>query len=861
MAQQDLVNADVIVIEGSNMAECHPVGFQWVMEAKARGAKIIHIDPRYTRTSAMADTYVPIRAGTDIAFLGGVINYVLSNGLEFREYVEAYTNASSIVSDHFVDTDELDGLFSGFDPATGEYDTSSWQFAGEEAHGTNTGDGHQPEAGDGATVTGERKDPTLQDPRCVFQLLKKHYARYTPEMVEEVCGIPQALFAEVAADWAGASGRERTAALVYSVGWTHHTVGVQYIRSGALLQLLLGNMGRPGGGILALRGHASIQGSTDIPTLFSLLPGYLPMPDAATHETFADYLGAVQKQKGTWGEADAYTISLLKAWFGDAATAENDWGYGFLPKIDGDHGTYQQVMDMVDGKMQGYFLVGQNPAVGSAHGKLQRLGMANLDWLVVRDFNLIESATWWKDSPEIETGEIVPEQCRTEVFFLPAAAHTEKEGSWTQTQRLLQWRDKAVEPQGDQRSELWFYYHLGRMLKEAVADSTDPRDAPLQAVTWDYLPAGEDEEPSAELVLKEINGYHLGTGDLVASSAELKADGSTSAGCWIYTGVYAGDVNHAADRVPHWEQDETAAEWGWAWPANRRTLYNRASADPQGKPWSERKKLIWWDADAGRWVGNDVPDFVVDKAPDYVPAEGATGTAAVRGDEAFVMQSDGRGALYAPTGLVDGPMPTHYEPHESPFRNALYGQQASPTRQVSERPDTPSNPSAPDGGSRIFPYVFTTSRLTEHHTSGAMSRFTPYLNELQPEMFVEVSPELARERNLEHLGWCHLITSRSAIEAKVLVTDRMMPLYVGGRVMHQISVPYHWGTAAAAQVQGDSANDLIGIVLDRNVHIQESKVGSCDIQPGRRPRGPALLDYVQTYRDRAGITTRTGAAP
>src|SRR5690348_4803421 len=420
---------------GSNMAEAHPVGFQWVIEAKARGARVIHVDPRFTRTSALADQHVTVRVGTDIAFLGGVINHILSNNLEFREYVQAYTNAPFLVNEYYQDTEDLDGLFSGYDPHAAAYDRSSWSYesvVAESASGTRHKEQSSPyQSGSGGPVlegaAGElAADPSLEHPRCVFQILKRHFARYTPEMVERICGVPRDLLLKVCRAWTENSGRERTAALVYSVGWTQHSVGPQCIRAGSIIQLLLGNIGRPGGGIYALRGHASIQGSTDIPTLFNLLPGYLPMPYAGKDETLEHYLCTVtsKKQKGYWTAADTYIVSLLKEYFGDNATAENDWGFDLLPRIDGDHGTYRTVMDMVDGgTVFGYFLLGQNPAVGSAHGRLQRLGMANLDWVVVRDLAMIESATFWKDSPEIETGEIVPEECRTEVFFFPAAAH------------------------------------------------------------------------------------------------------------------------------------------------------------------------------------------------------------------------------------------------------------------------------------------------------------------------------------------------------------------------------------------------------------------------------------------------------
>ncbi len=868
--QQDLVNADCILIQGSNMAECHPVGFQWVVEAKARGATVLHVDPRFTRTSALADAHIPIRAGTDVAFLGGIVKYVLDNEKDFREYVVAYTNAASVVGEDFRDTEDLDGLFSGYDPDTCTYDPTTWQYAGHREHGAreagsreqqrDMATGH--EQGSGGPALDSHvvaRDETLQHPRCVYQILKRHFSRYTPEMVEEICGTPKEMFLRVCEAVTANSGRDRTTALVYSVGWTQHSIGVQSIRTAAILQLLLGNMGRPGGGILALRGHASIQGSTDIPTLYNLLPGYLPMP-RPEQDSLARYVDTIKGrgQKGFWHNAEAYTVSLLKAWFGDAATAENGYGYGWLPRINGDHGTYQTVLNMVDGKLKGYFLLGENPAVGSAHGKLQRLGMANLDWLVVRDLALIESATFWKYAPEIETGELKTEDIRTEVFFFPAAAHVEKDGTFTNTQRMLQWHERAVEPPGDARSELHFFYHLGRKLRERLAGSTDPRDAGLLNLTWDYPTHGTTQEPDAEAVLQEVNGRDLTTGQLLSTFAQMRPDGTTAGGCWIYTGVFADGVNQSARRKPRWEQGHTALEWGWAWPANRRILYNRASADPQGRPWSERKAYVWWDEAKGEWTGHDVPDFEKAKPPSYRPPEDATGVTAIAGDDPFIMMADGKAWLYAPSGLLDGPLPAHYEPNESPVSNALYGQQASPIRQMFRRKDNPSNPSGTEPGAEVFPFVFTTYRLTEHHTAGGMSRYLPYLAELQPEFFCEVSPELAADRGLEHLGYATIVTARSAVEARVLVTDRMKPLRVGGKTIQQIGLPYHWGQGGLAT--GDSANDLLGLALDPNVHIQESKVASCDIRPGRRPRGEALLRMVEEYRSRAGITVETSPA-
>jgi len=847
------------VIQGSNFAECHPVGFQFVMDAKLRGAKIIHIDPRFTRTSALADLHVPIRAGTDIALLGGLINHVLTEGKEFREYVVAYTNAAAIINEDYRDTEDLDGLFSGWDAERSCYDVDTWAYesadpaAVEKSESVQQG-GHQHKltaggdkygSGGPSVATKPPRDATLQHPRCVFQILKRHYARYTPAFVESVCGIPQHTFLEVARAITENSGRDRTTNWSYAVGWTQHSVGVQYIRAASILQALLGNIGRPGGGIMALRGHASIQGSTDIPTLFNILPGYLPMPAGPLGTSLANYIAPDIGVAGFWGDMPTYIVSLLKAWFGDAATAENDYGFDWLPRLTGDHGNYRTVLDMVDGNVPGYIVAGENPAVGSANGRMQRLGMAKAKWLVVRDYACIETATFWKNSPEIESGELRTEDIATEVFLLPAANHVEKEGTFTNTQRLLQWRHKAVEPPGDARSDLWFFYHLGRIIKERLADSNDPRDAPIKALTWEYPVHGPTAEPSAAAVLQEING-HGPDGQLLSTSSQLRDDGSTRCGCWIYCGVYADGVNQAARRKPAREQDWVAAQWGWAWPANRRQLYNRASADPDGRPWSERKALIWWDGE--KWTGHDVPDFPARTAPDYIPPPGATAGAALAGDDPFIMQTDGKAWLFAPAGLVDGPMPTHYEPAETPHTNLLHpGQPRNPAAMLYDQPGNRHHPP----GSEVFPYVLTTYRLTEHHTAGGMSRHLPYLAELQPEAFCEVSPELALVRGLTHLGWATVVTARSAIELKVLVTKRMTPLRIEDRETHQIGIPWHFGHNGLAT--GDSANDLLSITLDPNVHIQESKVLTCDIRPGRRPHGPELRALVEDYQRRAGL--------
>jgi len=852
------------------MAEAHPVGFQWVMEAKKRGATVIHVDPRFSRTSAVADLHVPIRAGADIAFVGGLINYVLTHEKYFRDYVVAYTNAATIVSEDFADTEDLDGVFSGLDAEHRIYDFETWRYQGREVRPASgqrgvgadrlrqireaaRGEAHG--SGGAQAHRDPDTDETLQHPRCVFQILKRHFARYTPEAVAQVAGVPEELFDRVCRHITENSGRDRTTAFVYSLGWTQHTVGVQYIRTAAILQSLLGNMGRPGGGILALRGHASIQGSTDIPTLFDLLPGYLPMPHAHSHDDLDSYVASEKTDGGFWANTRDYMVSLLKAYFGDAAQPENDFCYDYLPRLTGSHSTYETVVAQINGECKGYFLFGQNPAVGSANARMQREGLSNLDWLVVRDLVMIESATWWKNGREVENGELRTEDIGTEVFFMPAAAHTEKDGSFTNTQRMLQWHHTAVEPAGDARSDLWFTYHLGRRIRAKLASSDDEMDRPVQDLTWDYPVHGKQDEPDADAILAEINGWDA-EGKPLSTYNDLKSDGSTTCGCWIYCGVRAGGVNQADRRKPGRDQSWVAPEWGWAWPANRRVLYNRASADPDGKPWSEGKALVWWDEEQGRWTGHDVPDFIPTRPPSYRPPPGATGTDAISGTDPFIMQADGKAWLFVPAGLVDGPLPAHYEPQESPVRNPLYTQQHNPVRQLITHHDDRFQPSGDEPGSQVFPYVTTTYRLTEHHTAGGMSRFLPYLAELQPAMFCEVSPELAAERGLEHAGWATIVTARGAIEARVLVTERMTPLRVGGRTLHQIGLPWHWGPNGITT--GDAANELSHLSLDPNVHIQEVKAMACDIQPGRRPRGPALRELVRTYQQRAGITDKTG---
>jgi len=868
---------------GSNMAENHPVAYRWPMKARVKGATLIHVDPRFTRTSAMSNIYAPIRAGSDIAFLGGLVNHVISSERWqeddfFQTWVRAYTNAATIIGDEFKDTEDLDGVFSGlmryqggvaewpFNGFVGQYDSTSWQYAGthvetqgwraatarsgEQTAGTAQERGGGPagagrpqdarQAAQGPPYDGlvrslltppPQRDPSLQHPRCVFQIVKRHFSRYTPEMVEQVTGCPRDTFLKVAETILANSGRERTTAFAYAVAWTQHTNGPQVIGCCALLQLLLGNVGRPGAGIMALRGHASIQGSTDIPTLYHSIHGYMSHPSALkAHESLAAFLAAETRPRGYWANLPKFMVSYLKSMYGEAATPENDFGYDWHPKIIGDHSHMPMFVAMNEGKVKGMLLIGQNPAT-SLNARLERAGLRKLEWLVVKDNWVHESATFWKNAPEVVAGDVTPQDIATEVFFFPSAQVAEYEGSFTNTFRMLQWHYKAADSPGDCRSDLWFTHQLARRLKALYKDSTLPRDQGFKNLTWDFDPEGPAAEgppgePDGHKILKEINGYQTADPSKhLAGFGELKDDGSTTCASWIYCGVFpAPDRNLAASRKPDPPDAPGGAQlgWGYTWPANRRIMYNRASADPQGRPWSERKKYIWWDGQ--KWVGHDVPDFPTTKPPTAKPRPGGVGLDAHGGDAPFIMMQDGVGWLFVPSGLVDGPLPTHYEPAESPVRNLLYKQQASPVLKYWDRPDN----RLAEVGDRRFPYVITTYRLTEHYLAGAMSRWNPWLTELQPELFIELSPELAQEKGIRNLDWVRISTPRAEIRAKALVTRRMRPYRIGGQVVHHVGMPWHWGYEGVST--GDVVNELTSLVGDPNVSIHEGKAFVCNVE-------------------------------
>jgi len=809
----DVVNADVIM-PTSNWAECHPVSYKWVMKAKEKGAKIIHVDPRFTRTSATADIWVPIRSGTNTVYFGALIRYAIENKKYFHQYIVNYTNAPFLLDPSFKTPTDLNGLFSGFDPPKRSYDQSQWKFQLDE-------------------MGYPKQDLTLKDPNCVLQVMRRHYSRYTPEMVEKVCGIPKELFLRVADIFCSASGPDKTATISYALQLNQSTNGVQQIRSLCMLQLLLGNIGRPGGGVVALRGHSNVQGATDFGTLYHMLPGYPAMPLQGPHPTFKDYLEKTTPMGGFWTNNPKFVVSQLKAWWGPAATKENDYAYDYLPKREkGDAYSHQHfLVGMYKKTVKGFICMGQNPAVDSPNAKMARAALRNLEWLVVVDLFETETAAVWKE-PGVD-----PKASKVEMFFIPGAPAAEKDGSITNTMRLAQWHTKAVEPPGDARSDAAFVVDLGLRLKALYKDSKAKKDRPVLDLVWDYQPEGAKKEPKMELVLKEINGYATDDitdkdgktvykkGEPLKTFAHLKDDGLTACGNWIYGGIYPEEgKNLAARREKSKEGDYLAHGWGFVWPANRRILYNRASADPSGKPWSEKKKLIWWDAEQKKWVGNDVPDFGLTMAPDAPRAKEGP-LKGISGIDAFIMNSHGRGQFFA--ALLDGPFPEHYEPFESPTKNLLSKVDNNPVAKVYDIGDLNKL-----GGPDKYPYVLTTYRLTEHHAAG-MSRHIPWLSELFAGHFAEINPEMAKELGINNGDMITVESARAKIRTRALVTDRIQPFVINGKKVYQVGIPWHWGYQGVMKSsRGDITNDLVASLGDPTTFIQESKALLCNVRKG-----------------------------
>jgi formate dehydrogenase major subunit len=792
----DLRNSDLIMIIGSNAAENHPVSFKWVQKAKENGAKLISVDPRFTRTSSLADLYVPLRSGTDIAFMGALINYALARDRVNREYLVTHTNASFLVDPSFEFSDGVFGEING-----GGYSKQGWKFQADE---------------NGVV----KKDLTLTDPNCVYQLLKRHFSRYTIDMASSITGTPEDKLKDVAELYIQTANPEKSATIMYAMGSTQHTHGTQNVRSYVILQLLMGNIGVAGGGINALRGESNVQGSTDHCLLFHILPGYLKCPTAAD-STLESYItrykptSADPKSANWWSNYPRYIVSLLKAFWGEHATVENDFAYDYLPKRGANYSHIALFEAMSRKEIEGLVLLGQNVAVGGPNSNLERNALHNLKWLVAADLWETETMDFWR-RPGVD-----PKEIPTEVFALPAAGSMEKEGSITNSGRWAQWRYRAVNPPGDARSDLWMLDRLHRKLKELYKKDGGAFPGPIINLDWNY---GDGEEPDAHRVAKEINGYFLKDttfkgklykkGKQVPSFSALQDDGSTACGNWLYSGSYTEAGNMMARRErsdPESDPIGLHHNWAWCWPVNRRILYNRASCNARGQPYAPHKPVVGYDRETGKWKG-DVPDG------GWPPLENQDGTTNTAGRYSFIMRKEGHACLFA-TSLADGPFPEHYEPLESPVKNAISSQQNNPVIKV-WRPDEICGP-------KKYPIVATTYRVTEHWQAGAMTRNLPWLVELQPEAFVEMSHELAAEKGINMGDLVDIVNSRGKVTVPAIVTRRFQPFRVNGRTVHQVGLTWHFGYKGLAT--GPSANELTPHVGDANTMIPEFKAFLCDV--------------------------------
>ena len=793
----DIRNADVILTMGGNPAEAHPVGFRWVMEAREHNnARLVVVDPRFNRTAAVADYYAEIRTGTDIAFLGGLINYLIESDQYQRDYVLAYTDASLIVSPEF---GFEDGLFTGHDAESGGYDKSSWQYEYDD-------DGHA------------MRDETLRHPRCVFQLMRQHYSRYSLELVSSICGTPQDKIQHVWDMLAETAAPDKTLTILYALGWTQHSIGSQIIRTGAIVQLLLGNMGMRGGGVNALRGHSNIQGLTDLGLLSNLLPGYMSLP-SHDEQDYEEYIlqrartPLLPDEVSYWRHYERFHVSLMKAWYGDAATEDNNWCFDWLPKLgvplyDILH-TFER---MHKGEMTGYICQGFNPLAAFPHKHKSTEALSRLKFLVVIDPLRTETAEFWKNYGEFN--DVDPAAIDTEVFRLPTTAFAEEDGSIVNSSRWLQWFWQAAPPPGEAKPDTAIMAGIFLRMKRLYEDEGGAFHEPILNLHWPYR---RPEDPSPEELAREYNGWALEdvydenrnlvvrAGQQIEDFGLLRADGSTACGCWIFAGCWTdrGNQMMRRDNSDPYGSGQTLG-WAWAWPANRRILYNRASARPDGTPWAARKAVVWWDGE--RWVGNDVPDFPVTSAPD-----------ASQGP--FIMNQTGRGQLFARDRMNEGPFPEHYEPFESP---------------IDSNPLHPNNPLAKNnpgarvfaqdrenfGTSEEFPYAATSYRLTEHFHYWTMHN---RLNAIaQPEKFVEIGAALAEELGIAKGDRVRVSSKRGHIDAVAVVTKRIRPLQVAGKTVHQVGIPLHWGFLGETR-KSHLSNTLTPAVGDANTQTPEFK--------------------------------------
>ena len=800
----DIKNADTILVMGGNPAEAHPCGFKWVVEAKAHNkAKLIVVDPRFTRSAAVADMYAPLRAGTDIAFLGALINYLISNNKYQAEYVKNYTDASFIVNADFA---LKDGLFTGYNLEKRKYDRSSWGYE---------------KGADGFVKT----DPTLQDPRCVFNLMKVHYSRYTPELVERICGTPKDQFLKICEQVGTASTPDRVMTILYALGWTHHSQGAQMIRAGAMVQLLLGNIGLPGGGMNALRGHSNIQGLTDLGLLSTLLPGYMSLPgDAET-----DYRAYIDKralkplrpnQMSYWQNYEKFHVSLMKAWYGDAATKENNWAFEYLPKVDMDHDGMRVFDNMYQGKMNGYIVQGFNPLASFPNKAKMNAALAKLKFMVVIDPLATETSEFWKNHGEFNP--VDASKIQTAVYRLPCSLFAEEDGSLVSSGRVLQWHWKGSDCPGEALPDPEIIATLFQKIRALYKKEGGAFPDPIRDLTWNYR---NPMEPSPEELAKEYSGKALSdvfdpkdpakviakAGEQLAGFAQLRDDGSTACGVWIFSGAWTQAGNQMARRDNTDSGLGNTPNWAWAWPANRRILYNRASANPAGKAWDPKRKLIEWKGT--KWTGSDVPDMRADAAPEENVSP-------------FIMNPEGVARFFAIDRMADGPFPEHYEPFESPMDKNLFWP---------NNPNATANPAARMfkgdreqlGTSKDFPYVATTYRLTEHFATWTKHQRINAV--LQPEQFVEIGDKLAAAKGIVNGDRIKVKSKRGELIAKAVVTKRLRTLMIDGKETHTIGIPNHWGFKGQTK-NGYIMNVLTPVVGDANTQTPEFKAFLVDVQ-------------------------------